>query len=177
MSISQELYNRIVALDNFTCVYCGVRGPNLEIDHIIPRSVGGPDVLHNLVVACPECNHKKRDYQLYQVKMQLRFGRFAIARARKPLASTPLSTRAKAPEMLQLSKSERHDMIDFLARELGETGVYRHSANTILKMVGGTAADVKKIIADIRTPPKVEPPPEPTQPERGKSLRRPAEGW
>lgn len=41
------------------CAYCGATGVPLNIDHIRPRSRGGPDRLSNLVVACVGCNQAK----------------------------------------------------------------------------------------------------------------------
>lgn len=75
-SIPQRLYNEVMMLDNFTCVYCGRRTPDVEADHLIPKSRGGPDILHNLVAACPQCNRRKGDRQLHETEMRLRFGRF-----------------------------------------------------------------------------------------------------
>lgn len=92
----------------------------------------------------------------------------------EPAKIEPLDEPAPVAISAQLSQTE---LIAVLAVQKNAAGGYRYSANQITGFIGGTAADVKKIIADIRTPPKVEPPPEPTQPERGKSLRRPAEGW
>lgn len=40
------------------CVYCGEK-ENLQWEHIIPRSQGGPDIIDNLVEACSGCNTKK----------------------------------------------------------------------------------------------------------------------
>ena len=45
--------------DGFTCQYCGVRTRDLTIDHVIPRSRGGPHTWENLVSACRSCNHHK----------------------------------------------------------------------------------------------------------------------
>ena len=57
---------RILARDNFTCQYCGRRAPDvvLEIDHIRPSAHGGPDRIMNLITACYDCNHGKRDHLL-----------------------------------------------------------------------------------------------------------------
>lgn len=38
--------------DNFTCRYCGDRGGELECDHVMPLSRGGPTKAENLVTAC-----------------------------------------------------------------------------------------------------------------------------
>lgn len=70
--------------DNWTCQYCGVQitpktedqrsgryapwidGPNgsfdaiwLELDHIVPRKLGGDDSVDNLRAACTPCNKRK----------------------------------------------------------------------------------------------------------------------
>ena len=42
---------------NSRCVYCGNKAA--EIEHIIPKSKGGTDSVHNLVIACRKCNELK----------------------------------------------------------------------------------------------------------------------
>jgi hypothetical protein len=141
MSISQSLYNQIMMADNFTCVYCGLRTPEVEVDHIIPQSVGGPDVLHNLVAACPACNARKRDHQLYEVRMFLQWGRFNV----KPL---PRKIRATPPVALRDGRKER---IQELAAERNEEGWYKFSANAICKFVGGARSPIMAEVAAVRT--------------------------
>ena|SRR5436190_11034799 len=53
---------RVLTRDQFTCRYCGRKAPDvvLEIDHVVPKSRGGPDRLANLVTACFDCNRGKR---------------------------------------------------------------------------------------------------------------------
>jgi 5-methylcytosine-specific restriction endonuclease McrA len=49
--------------DHYTCQYCG-RMParsELSIDHVIPRSRGGTTTWGNVLLACTECNARKRD--------------------------------------------------------------------------------------------------------------------
>lgn len=46
--------------DDYTCQYCGARGVQLQCDHIIPFSRGGPHDLGNLTTACKPCNQSKR---------------------------------------------------------------------------------------------------------------------
>lgn len=51
----------VIARDRETCQYCGAqpgRG-HLTVDHILPRSRGGPTTWDNVVAACRECNHRK----------------------------------------------------------------------------------------------------------------------
>jgi len=48
------------------CEYCGKEDGNLEWEHIIPRSKGGPDNIDNLVLSCKTCNLKKGTKNLYE---------------------------------------------------------------------------------------------------------------
>jgi hypothetical protein len=49
--------------DNFTCIYCGnssiENNVKLNIDHLLPRSKGGQDVIDNLITSCSNCNKSK----------------------------------------------------------------------------------------------------------------------
>ena len=42
---------------NGRCVYCGNKAT--EIEHVIPKSKGGTNSVHNLVIACRKCNELK----------------------------------------------------------------------------------------------------------------------
>ncbi len=50
--------------DDYTCQYCSVRFPKgtLTIDHVTPKSAGGPKTWENIVTACRRCNQKKADH-------------------------------------------------------------------------------------------------------------------
>lgn len=63
MSKKLSLRFQVLKRDNNTCVYCGSKPPNavLEVDHVIPRSMGGTDNMENLVTSCFNCNRGKRD--------------------------------------------------------------------------------------------------------------------
>ena len=57
----ENVYRR----DNFECVYCGASNLKLlTLDHVIPRSKGGPNSWDNLVTACKFCNSEKADLTL-----------------------------------------------------------------------------------------------------------------
>jgi len=43
----------------YGCAWCGVRGVKLEVDHIIPVSIGGKHHVSNVVFACRSCNSKR----------------------------------------------------------------------------------------------------------------------
>jgi len=61
----------VFARDGWTCQYCGSRS-NLTVDHVIPRSKGGPSSWENIVASCAPCNRRKGDALLRQVGMSLR---------------------------------------------------------------------------------------------------------
>ena len=42
-----------------TCVYCGIQGVPLEIDHLLPKARGGSNRASNLTLACCPCNQRK----------------------------------------------------------------------------------------------------------------------
>ncbi|WP_343233202.1 HNH endonuclease signature motif containing protein [Miltoncostaea oceani] len=48
---------QILTRDGHRCSYCG--GPATQVDHVIPRAVGGTDEPGNLVAACGPCNRRK----------------------------------------------------------------------------------------------------------------------
>ncbi len=43
------------------CAYCGcvLTRDNRSVDHVIPRVLGGPDVLRNMKIVCKPCNSRK----------------------------------------------------------------------------------------------------------------------
>jgi 5-methylcytosine-specific restriction endonuclease McrA len=61
----------ILRRDDYTCQYCGLHSPHLTVDHIVPRRLGGDHSWHNLVAACPTCNHRKGGRTLDQAQMHL----------------------------------------------------------------------------------------------------------
>jgi 5-methylcytosine-specific restriction endonuclease McrA len=60
----------VFARDEWTCQYCGSRG-NLTVDHVIPKSKGGPSSWENIVASCAPCNRRKGDALAPAVGMQL----------------------------------------------------------------------------------------------------------
>jgi len=61
----------VLARDAYTCQYCGTKGKDLTIDHVIPRWKGGGHTWENLVACCRRCNLKKGDRTPPQARMQL----------------------------------------------------------------------------------------------------------
>ncbi len=66
----KKLFEDVFSRDGGRCVYCGVetrrlrkwvsRAPDLAtLDHVVPRSMGGPLRADNLVLACQACNNAR----------------------------------------------------------------------------------------------------------------------
>src|SRR6476620_2562684 len=58
----------VFARDNWTCQYCGTRS-NLTVDHVVPRSKGGPSSWENIVASCAPCNRRKGNLTPIQADM------------------------------------------------------------------------------------------------------------
>jgi len=81
----------IFARDNFTCQYCGERPhrSQLNLDHVIPRSLGGRTTWENVVCSCIDCNRRKGGRTPAQARLRL------IRRPVKP-SWTPMLTHVGA---------------------------------------------------------------------------------
>lgn len=62
----------LFARDGWSCAYCGESGVRLTLDHVVPRSRGGPSVWENVVASCVPCNLRKGDRLLEEAAMALR---------------------------------------------------------------------------------------------------------
>ncbi len=73
----RNIYRR----DNYTCQYCGEQPgvSKLSVDHVMPRSRGGPSTWENCVLACLTCNRRKGARTPREAGLQLR------SRPRRPL--------------------------------------------------------------------------------------------
>jgi 5-methylcytosine-specific restriction endonuclease McrA len=56
--------------DRFRCAYCNGRAET--VDHVVPRSRGGPHTWENCVACCAKCNHRKADKLLSELGWRLR---------------------------------------------------------------------------------------------------------
>ncbi len=69
-------YSRVnvFARDRFTCQYCGDRPhrSKLNLDHVIPRSLGGKTTWENVVCSCLDCNRRKGGRTPAQARLRLR---------------------------------------------------------------------------------------------------------
>lgn len=64
----------VLARDHYTCQYCGAcPGKSaLTIDHVLPRSRGGPTTWENVVTACDTCNRRKGSRTPEEARMPLK---------------------------------------------------------------------------------------------------------
>ena len=58
--VAPEVRAQVFARDKMRCVACATRD-NLEVDHIVPVSLGGTGTIENLQTLCRSCNRKKRN--------------------------------------------------------------------------------------------------------------------
>lgn len=59
----------VFARDGGRCVYCGAVATSL--DHVVPKSRGGPHSWDNVVSACSRCNHLKADRPMAELGWRL----------------------------------------------------------------------------------------------------------
>ena len=65
----------VFARDGWQCQYCGAQAEN--VDHVIPRSRGGPHTWENVVAACRRCNSRKENRLAHEAGLVLRTKPFA----------------------------------------------------------------------------------------------------
>ena len=60
----------VLARDAHRCVYCSA--PATSLDHVVPKSRGGPHTWENVVAACGRCNHVKADRGVAELGWRMR---------------------------------------------------------------------------------------------------------
>jgi hypothetical protein len=142
-SIPRRLQNEVMMTDDFTCVYCGTRSPEVRVDHFVPQSLGGPDVIHNLVAACEECNSRKNDRQPHEVGLFPRYGRFAALTDLPQIPREHVARREVINPMLARQ-------VQALAQQVLPDGSYRLSANQIVEQVRASRKVVLWLVRQAR---------------------------
>lgn len=70
------VFNRpnLAKRDAHSCQYCGadLRREKVTVEHVLPRSRGGPTTWENCVAACEGCNSRKADQTPQEAGMKLR---------------------------------------------------------------------------------------------------------
>ena len=64
-------YAKMFVKQGIACAKCKSKN-NLQIDHIVPRSIGGSDKIDNLQILCSSCNKRKnnKDCIDYRIMIQ-----------------------------------------------------------------------------------------------------------
>jgi 5-methylcytosine-specific restriction endonuclease McrA len=83
----------VYARDAFTCQYCGKQFPRskLNLDHVVPRCMGGRTSWTNVVCSCRVCNTKKGGRTPEQAGMNL------VQKPRKPNWNTAFAKNGRKP--------------------------------------------------------------------------------
>jgi hypothetical protein len=154
-NVSVRLYNEAMMLDNFTCVYCGKQDPELTIDHLVARSVGGADLIQNLVACCQPCNSRKKDRALYEANMIPAYGRFDYVREQ---LTQIVTTQGDYGLLRVLARQMRRDGFDNRAiadalyeRIIGRPNNVDALKATELFMQGKSPADIVRELRGIRS--------------------------
>lgn len=53
----EALRKAVLERDGYICQHCGAEAT--DADHLIPKAMGGTDVMENLVASCKPCNSKR----------------------------------------------------------------------------------------------------------------------
>ena len=116
----------VIHRDNSTCRYCGKKAKPVELDHVIPRSLSGPNTPWNLVVACHKCNRRK-DNQTVAEFLKRRPQRLADieAQLQKPLASAA-HMNVIIPELLRRLCQQGHHVTE---HDAAQTAANRQTLN------------------------------------------------
>ena len=87
----KEVRQKVWELTGGRCTYCdcqlengGTVGASFVVEHVVPRSCGGPDNIANYVPSCSSCNSSKGDRHVLQ------FIQTKMDRRRPPLTVVPL---------------------------------------------------------------------------------------
>ncbi len=158
----------VIHRDNSTCRYCGKKAKPVELDHVIPRSLSGPDSPWNLVVACHKCNQRKGNKSLAEF-LKRRPQRLADIKAQlqKPLESAA-HMNVIIPALLNRLRQEGHHVTEHDAAQtadnrqtlnvkkdhhidaavLGEPATLRGVPNHILSIKAIGRGQRKRIVPD-----------------------------
>lgn len=62
----------VLLRDDYRCQYCGGKGEGpMTVDHVLPKSAGGPSTWENLVCACLTCNNRKNNRSPHDANLRL----------------------------------------------------------------------------------------------------------
>lgn len=105
--------NKLLVMGEKVCSYCESECPDLQWEHILPKSEGGPDTIDNMVLACRGCNLAKgtRDlFEWYGKDMQYEIPRLALGKYLKLVFE--LHERAGTLDSADINTDSRLDVSD-----------------------------------------------------------------
>ena len=106
------LHNEVMTRDNWTCRVCGSRDRDaLQVDHAIPRSLGGSDRLENLQALCGVCNNRKMQVDLLIEPAPMSD---EVARAWE-IVNADMATRRKSFDS-QLEQARQDELVGLIER-------------------------------------------------------------
>ena len=116
----------VIHRDNSICRYCGKKAKPVELDHVIPRSLSGPNTPWNLVVACHKCNQRKGNQTVAEF-LKRRPQRLADVEAQlqKRLASAA-HMNVIIPTLLNRLRQQRHHVTE---HDAAQTAANRQTLN------------------------------------------------
>ena len=76
VAIPKNFRTEVWKRDNGVCQYCGhpLDFEGFEIDHVVPTSRGGPNVIENMRLSCFSCNSSKRAHDIEAIRRSLARG-------------------------------------------------------------------------------------------------------
>jgi len=90
------------------CIFCGTK-TSLTMDHLLPRSLNGPDDEKNIIWVCKTCNSSKgskRIYELWTIKKGLEGAKYDVPRIAEGKYLKFLYETLKERGMLNLTMNE-----------------------------------------------------------------------
>lgn len=129
------------------CAACGASGTTtpLDVDHIIPRSMGGPTILENLQVLCQRCNREKRnrdetDFVLWHNRLKFRRKECPLCDPKDIMAENHMASAITIGQHIVVLP-KRH-VSSFFEMLLPERNLCFALADSVLSKSGKTASKV-----------------------------------
>ena len=131
-----QLRSYVFHRDGRVCGYCGsTQAGRYELDHIVPKSLGGTDRVSNLVVCCRECNAEKANKTVAEFLADRPARLTAIRRIQGSSLAGAAHLNVILPELLRRLRSEgysvsAHDSYttSFTRRRLGVAKTHANDA-------------------------------------------------
>lgn len=142
--IKPGLRFQVLTRDGYTCRYCGAFAPvaRLVLDHVVPRSQGGADTLHNLVTACEDCNAGKSDMTVppgILASVEVESDRFLRMEAGEPDEDDLYEMEVYRESLRALESLAASEALHWIAQANIAAGSYRPTHSELIIAAGGMA--------------------------------------